>query len=92
MVGKKGRIVFAVLLLPAIGVALAWCAAALWFDGPSAGGLAGALAVGFPVGCLALLVWLQPLRWAMIAVMPAAGSRSPMCATLTTAPRRSIFL
>lgn len=71
MVGKKWRTALAVLLMPAIVVVLGWCAAALWFDGPSTGWLAGALAVGFPAGCLALLVWVRPLRRAMIAVMLA---------------------
>ena len=56
MMGKKWCTALAILLMPAIGVALAWCAAVLWFDDPSTGWLAGALAVGFPAGCLALLV------------------------------------
>ena len=71
MMGKKWCTALAILLMPAIGVALAWCAAALWFDGPSTGWLSGALAVGFPAGCLALLVRLRPLRRAMIAALLA---------------------
>jgi hypothetical protein len=71
MRGKTGRIALAVLLMPVIGVALAWCAAALWFDGPATRWLAGALAMGFLAGGFALLVWVRPLGRAVLAVMLA---------------------
>jgi len=32
--GERGRTALAMLLMPAIVVAVAWCAAALWFDRP----------------------------------------------------------
>ena len=53
------------LLLPAI----AWGAAALWFDGPSETWLAGLLAGAFGLGAVAALALLRPFRRAALAVL-----------------------
>ncbi|TMB56956.1 MAG: DUF4105 domain-containing protein [Deltaproteobacteria bacterium] len=49
--------------------ALGWAGLALWFDGPAARPLAGALAAGVVVGVLALLILVRPMRRALGAVL-----------------------
>ena len=49
-------------------VAVAWGSAALWFDGPAARMLAGALAAGFGALCLGALLAVRPYRRALLAV------------------------
>ena len=53
-----------VLLLSAV-----WSCAALWFDGPATRWLAGALAAGFGLGCIAVLVAVRPYRRALLLVL-----------------------
>ena len=59
------------LVPPAIALAgaLGWAGLALWFDGPAARPLAGALAAGVVVGALALLILVRPMRRALGAVL-----------------------
>src|SRR5881398_2290329 len=61
----------ALLVPPAIALAgaLGWAGLALWFDGPAARPLAGALAAGVVVGALALLILVRPMRRALGAVL-----------------------
>jgi hypothetical protein len=60
-----------VLLTPPLLLAVAWGAAALWFDGPAVRWQAWWLAAAFAIGCLALLLWLRPYRRAMLVVLAA---------------------
>jgi len=55
----------------ALGLAVLWSAAALWFDGPKARWLAGILSIAFLGGCVALIVKLRPVKRAMLAVAGA---------------------
>jgi hypothetical protein len=57
------------LLAPLAILALAWAAAAVWFDGPSSRALAGALAAGLGLGGLVLFVRLRPVWKALAAVV-----------------------
>ncbi len=66
---KWGRRVAAVLLSTVLVPAVAWCAAALWFDGPASRWQAGLLAAGFPAACLAIAAGLRPPRRAAFAVV-----------------------
>lgn len=66
---RWGRRVVAVLLSAVLVPAVAWCAAALWFDGPEPRWQAGLLAAGFPLGCLAIAVALRSPRRAAFAVV-----------------------
>jgi len=61
----------ALLVPPAIAIAgaLGWAGLALWFDGPAARPLAGALTVGFVVVALATLILVRPMRRALGAVL-----------------------
>src|SRR5947199_8476150 len=61
----------ALLVPPAIALAgaLGWAGLALWFDGPAARPLAGALAAGVVVGALALLILVRPMRRALGVVL-----------------------
>jgi hypothetical protein len=51
-----------------LAIAVAWGSAALWFDGPAARWLAGALAAGFGALCLGALFSVRPYRRALLAV------------------------
>jgi hypothetical protein len=64
------------LLGPFVLLAVAWAAAALWFDGPAARPLAGALAAGFALASLALYVAVRPTWRAMLCV---AGAFALVC-------------
>ena len=59
------------LLAPFLLAGVAWAAAAFWFDGPSSRALAGALAAGFALANVALLVAVRP-AW-RAALLVAAG-------------------
>lgn len=72
MSGRRGRRVIGALLASVLLPAVAWCAAALWFDGPENRRLAGALAAGFPLVCVAVGLWVRPLRRALWVVGLAA--------------------
>jgi len=52
---------------------LAFCAAALWFDGTASRGLAGALAAGFVLVSLALLLRRPARRNLLLALVPSAA-------------------
>lgn len=52
-------------------LAVAWAAAAIWFDGPANRWAAGALAAVFALICLALLLGLRPYWLALVAVLVA---------------------
>jgi len=54
-------------------LAVAWGAAALWFDVPAARWAAGALATGFATGCLLVLLRVRPYRRAMLIVLAAVA-------------------
>ena len=69
--GRIGGWLAAILLAPALFLGVAWCAAALWFDGPASRWPAGLLSAGFVLGCLALGVRLRPPRRAAFAVILA---------------------
>ena len=58
-----GRLILWIVLL----AATAWGSAALWFDSPASRPLAGALAAGFALAALALLILLRPKRRAYAA-------------------------
>jgi hypothetical protein len=60
-----------------VAAAAAWCALALWFDGPASRPAAGALAAAVPAACLALLVRMRPYR-------RAAGVALALCALILT--------
>ena len=53
--------------------AVAWGSAALWFDGPAARWLAGALGGGFLALCLGALLLVRPYRRALLLVTVAVG-------------------
>ena len=61
------RTVTAVLLAPVLLATLAWGAAALWIDGPSARPLAGGLALAFVVAGLGALSLLRPVGRGLVA-------------------------
>ncbi len=73
MLGRKMGPAVAVLLTPPVLAGVAWCSAALWFDGPQARWAAGALAGGFAVGCFGMLCLLRPYGRALFAVLVAIG-------------------
>ncbi len=62
------------LLAPVAFVALAWAAAALWFDGPSTPALAGGLAAAVGLGGAALYLRLRPAWRALAAVAVGVGA------------------
>ena len=62
-----GQVLAWLVLVPAI----AWSAAALWFDGPPERWLAGPLAGGFALGAVAALALLRPFRRASVGVLAA---------------------
>jgi hypothetical protein len=57
------------MLTPPLLLALAWGAAALWFDGPAQRLAAGVLAAVFALGSLVLLVRLRPYGRGMLAAL-----------------------
>lgn len=71
MTRRMGRIALTALLAPVLFLAVAWCAAALWFDGPATRWLAGSLAAGFTLASLGVGVGLRPPRRAILAVLLA---------------------
>lgn len=70
---QRIRMTARVLLTPPLLLAVAWGAAALWFDGPADRRAAGALAAAFATGCLFLLLWVRPYRRAMLVVLAAVA-------------------
>jgi hypothetical protein len=58
-------------------LAIAWCAAALWFDGPANRWWAGMFAGGLVIGCCVILLQIRPywraLWWAGICVVAVVG-------------------
>jgi len=76
MVSKRSRrwaVLAGVSIWPALLVGVAWGALALWFDGPAERWLAGVLAGGFAVGCVAILAIVRPFRRAALAMLLALG-------------------
>ncbi len=69
--GSRARCLVMALLAPVLSVAVVWCTAALWLDGPSTRWMAGVLAIGFPASCVALVVWLRPFRYGVLSVLAA---------------------
>ena len=67
--GKKGRIFLAALFTLVLLLATGWCAAALWFDGPATRWLAGVLAAGFGLACVAVLAVVRPYGRALLLVL-----------------------
>jgi hypothetical protein len=63
-----------VLVWPALLVGVAWGALALWFDGPAERWLAGLLAGGLAIGCVALLTLVRPFGRGVIAVLLALAA------------------
>jgi len=59
------------LSIPVLFLLTAWAAACLWFDGPPARPVAGALALGFVIAVIALLVLVRPVwrLWAAFLVL-----------------------
>ena len=75
---SKGRLIWKVLLQmlawPVLLVGILWGASALWFDGPAERWLAGLLAGGLAVGCMALLTIVRPFgRGAVLVLLVLAG-------------------
>ncbi|MBP2675844.1 MAG: hypothetical protein H6Q84_2684 [Deltaproteobacteria bacterium] len=68
IMGKWRRRAVAALIAPVLILAVAWCAGALWFDGPASRWQAGLLAAGFLLACLAIAAGLRPPRRAAFAV------------------------
>ena len=58
-----------VLLAPILLAGIAWASAALWFYGPASRPLAAALAGGFFLASLAILVAVRPARRAVLAIV-----------------------
>jgi len=69
MTTRGGWIVLQLLAGLVLVLAIAWGALALWFDGPSARGLAGGLAAGFVLLSLALLALVRPFRRGLLAAL-----------------------
>jgi len=63
--GRGGRIFAGLVLVPLI----AWCAAALWIDGPAERWLAGLLAAGCGIAAIAALALLRTVLHATVAVL-----------------------
>jgi hypothetical protein len=68
---QRGRVLGQALAWLVLAPAVAWGAAALWFDGPAARWLAGLLAAGFAAGAFGALVFLRPFRRAAAGVLGA---------------------
>lgn len=68
---RRTRMTVRVLLTPPLLLAVAWGAAAIWFDAPVARLYAWWLAAAYAVGCLCVLIWLRPYRRAMLVVLAA---------------------
>lgn len=68
---RRGRRLVVAVLALVLFLAVAWCAAALWLDGTEPRWLAGALAGGFPLVCLAVGVGVRPPRRALLVVLLA---------------------
>jgi len=71
---RRRRMTARILLTPPLLLAVAWGAAALWFDLPAVRLQAWWLAAAFAIGCLALLLWLRPYRRAMLVVLVACAA------------------
>ncbi len=56
------RILLHTLLWPVVLGSIAWGGAALWLDGPASRPVAGALAGGFALAAVVVLIRLRPLR------------------------------
>lgn len=63
--------ILAALATMALVPAVAWATAAVWFDGPISRLVAGILALLFACGCLFLLIFLRPYRFALYIVFVA---------------------
>lgn len=68
---RSDRLVVKILAWPFLLVAVAWAGLALWIDGPSAGWLAGLLAIVFVAGAVASLVGIRPFHRAAAGVIVA---------------------
>jgi hypothetical protein len=66
--------VLRLLLAPVLLLGIAWAAAAVWIDGPSSRGLAGALAGGFALANLAILGAVRPTRRAVLAIVACVAA------------------
>ena len=63
-----------VITWPALLVGVTWGSLALWFDGPIERWLAGLLAGGFALGCVALLIFVRPFGRGALAVLLALAA------------------
>jgi len=71
---RRWRALWLVLAWPVALVGVGWGALALWIDGPTERWLAGLLAGGLVVGCVALLTLVRPLgRGALAALLALAA-------------------
>ena len=68
---RVGAVLVKTLTWPVLLVGAAWGALALWFDGPAERWLAGLLAGGLIVGCVALLALVRPFSRGAFAVLLA---------------------
>jgi len=68
---RRWAVLARLLVWPAVLVVVAWGALALWFDGPAERWLAGLLAGGFAVGCVAALTLVRPFGRGALAVLLA---------------------
>ena len=66
---RKWKVLSLMLTWPVVLVGVGWGALALWFDGPAERWLAGLLAGGLAVGCVALLVLVRPYKRGVLAVL-----------------------
>ncbi len=61
-------------IAPFLVLAIAWSAAALWFDGPASRSAAGVTAAAFAIACIAMLALLRPRRRALLATTAAIAA------------------
>jgi hypothetical protein len=61
----KSHQISAILATLVLILAVAWASAAIWFDGPASRWAAGILSLTFFCGCLVLMIWLRPYRFAL---------------------------
>ena len=62
---QRGAMVFILLLWLLLLASIGWGALALWFDGPADRWLAGLLSTGWVAACLAALLAVRPLAYAL---------------------------
>lgn len=71
MKNMKSHSLLTILITVVLVLAVAWATAALWFDGPASRWGAGFISALFACGCLVLLIWLRPYRYALFIVFVA---------------------